>query len=407
MYQTLRPSVTTQTNSVITGCLLLFAFLTGCTESTDAPPPSVPQVQVITTTTRTIADEPEFIGQTESFRPVEIRPQVNGIIKKIFFIEGRNVRKGDKLYLIDPTPFRAAYLGSKAMVAQAQARLEQANKDLARVQPLLKQKAVSKKDVDDAIAEVRSAKATLDAAKNDVIKAKFDLDNTLITAPVEGRINRSQFYEGRLVEAQTSLLTTIDQLDPMYVNVNVPERYLLRIRRELAEHKLERPESIFQLRGAITFSDGSIYPEEGVLDFEDIVIRPETGMLLGRFAFPNPSAQNAPGQSHFYPGQFVKVRIKGYSRTKAILIPQRAVQQQPSGSFVYVVKDGKAELRPVLASIWYGSEWLIESGLQPGEQVIVEGMHRFQPGSPVEAVPYQESSPQETSSTASQNNHSE
>lgn len=406
MYQTLRQPVTTQANSVIASFLLLLVFLTGCSKSTDAPPPAVPQVEVITTTTRTIVDEPEFIGQIESFRPVEIRSQVDGIIKKIFFIEGRNVRKGDKLYLIDPTPFRAAYLGSKAMVAQAQARLEQANKDLARVQPLLKQKAVSKKDVDDAIAEVRSARATLDAAKNDVIKAKFDLDNTLITAPVEGRINRSQFYEGRLIEAQTNLLTTIDQLDPMYVNVNVPESYLLRIRRELAEHKLERPESIFQLRGVITFSDGSIYPEEGVLDFEDIVIRPETGMLLGRFAFPNPSAQNAPGQSHFYPGQFVKVRIKGYSRTEAILIPQRAVQQRPTGSFVYVIKDGKAELRPVLASSWHGNEWFIESGLQPGEQVIVEGMHRFQPGAPVNAIPYEESSVQEKTA-ASQNNHSE
>ncbi|BBL34276.1 multidrug resistance protein MexA [Nitrosomonas stercoris] len=397
MYPTLRQFITMPGNSSVIGFSLLLILLAGCSKPTEAPPPSVPQVQVITTTTSTIADEPEFIGQTESFRPVEIRPQVNGIIKKIFFIEGRNVRKGDKLYLIDPTPFRAAYLGSKAMVAQAQARLEQANKDLARVQPLLKQKAVSKKDVDDAIAEVRSAKATLEAAKNDVIKAKFDLDNTLITAPVEGRINRSQFYEGRLVEAQSSLLTTIDQLDPMYVNVNVPESYLLRIRRELAENKLERPESIFQLRGVITFTDGSIYPEEGILDFEDIVIRPETGMLLGRFAFPNPSAKNAPGQSNFYPGQFVKVRIKGYSRTEAILIPQRAVQQQPTGSFVYVVKDGKAELRPIVASSWHGSDWLIESGLQPGEQIIVEGMHRFQPGSPVETIPYQAPSSQETS----------
>lgn len=406
MYQMLRQSVTTPGNSIITSSLLLLFFLVGCSKSTESPPPPIPQVEVITTTTRTIADEPEFIGQTESFRPVEIRPQVNGIIKKIFFIEGRNVRRGDKLYLIDPTPFRAAYLGSKAMVTQAQARLEQANKDLARVQPLLKQKAVSKKEVDDAIAEVRSAKATLDAAQNDVVKAKFDLDNTLITAPVEGRINRSQFYEGRLVEAQTNLLTTIDQLDPMYVNVNFPESYLLRIHRELAENKLERPESIFQLRGVITFSDGSVYPEEGMLDFEDIVIRPETGMLLGRFAFPNPTAKNAPGQSYFYPGQFVKVRIKGYSRTGAILIPQRAVQQQPTGSFVYVVKDGKAELRPVLASTWHGSDWLIESGLQPGEQVIVEGMHRFQPGSPVEAIPYQESSSQEAT-TASSDNHSE
>ncbi|MXS80516.1 membrane fusion protein, multidrug efflux system [Nitrosomonas eutropha] len=397
MYQTLRQT-TTQANAVITSFLLLLALLAGCSKSsTDSPPPA-PQVEVITVTTRTIAEEPEFIGQTESFRPVEIRSQVNGVIKKIFFIEGRNIRKGDKLYLIDPTPFKAAYLGSKAMVAQARARLEQANKDLARVQPLLKQKAVSQKDVDDAIAEVRSAKATLDTAQNDVIKAKFDLDNTLITAPVEGRINRSQFYEGRLIEAQTDLLTTIDQLDPMYVNVNVPESYLLRLRRELSEHKLERPESIFQLRGVMTFSDGSIYPEEGLLDFQDIVIRPETGMLLGRFAFPNPASKNAPGEAHFYPGQFVKVRIKGYSRADAILIPQRAVQQRPSGSFVYIINEGKVELRPVLASAWRGSEWLIESGLRTGEQVVVEGIHRIHPGIQVNPVPYQREESQTSSS---------
>lgn len=149
------------------------------------------------------------------------------------------------------------------------------------------------------MVEVRSARAALEAAQNVMIKAKFDLDNTLITAPVEGRINRSQFYEGRLVEAQTNLLTTIDQLDPMYVNVNIPESYLLRLRRELSEHKLERPESIFQLSGVMTFSDGSIYPEEGLLDFEDIVIRPETGMLLGRFVFSNPAGKMLPGKLTF------------------------------------------------------------------------------------------------------------
>ena len=393
MYQTLRQSIM-QTGRTITGIrtgVLLIAFLAGCSmqSSTDSQPP-VPQVYVTTVTTRTIVEEPEFIGQTESFRPVEIRSQVNGIIKKIFFTEGRNIKKGDKLYLIDPVPFNAVYKNSRAMVTQARARLDQANKDLARVQPLLKQKAVSKKEVDDAVVEVRSARAALEAAQNVMIKAKFDLDNTLITAPVEGRINRSQFYEGRLVEAQTNLLTTIDQLDPMYVNVNIPESYLLRLRRELSEHKLERPESIFQLSGVMTFSDGSIYPEEGLLDFEDIVIRPETGMLLGRFVFSNPAGKNAPGEAHLYPGQFVKVRIKGYSRTGAILIPQRAVQQQPSGSFVYVINEGKAELRPVQASAWQGNEWLIESGLQAGEQVVVEGIHRIHPGVQVNPVPYQQ-----------------
>jgi len=393
MNQMLRQSII-QTRRNLAGIgmgVLLLTLLNGCSKddsATDSPPPA-PQVQIVTVTTRTIADDPEFIGQTESFRPVEIRPQVSGIIKKLFFTEGRNVKKGSKLYLIDPVPFNAAYQNSRALVAQARARLDQANKDLARVQPLLKQKAVSKKDVDDAIAEARSAKAELEAAQNMVIKAKFDLDNTLITAPVDGRIGRSQFYEGRLVEAQTSLLATIDQLDPMYVNINVPESYLLRRRRELAEHKVERPD-LFQLRGVMTFSDGSVYPQEGLLDFADVSIRPETGTLQGRFAFPNPEGREAPGRSYFYPGQFVKVRIKGYNRAGAILIPQRAVQQRPSGSFVYVVNnERKVELRPIQASTWRGKEWLIEDGLHAGEDVIVEGFHRVLPGAQVEPVPYQ------------------
>lgn len=366
---------------------LFLVLLAGCSENqpTNLTPPP-PQVEVITVVARTIEDEPEFIGQTEAFRPVEIRSQVSGIIKKVFFTEGRNVKKGDRLYLIDPVPFNAIYLSSKAKVAQAQARLNQARQDLTRVRPLLEKQAVSKKNVDDAEAEVLAAKAALEAAQNDLVKAKFDLDNTLITAPVDGRIGRSHFYEGRLVSAQTTLLTTIDQLDPMYVNVSVPESYLLRRRRELAEHKIQRPD-IFQLRGVMTFSDGSVYPEEGVLDFADVALRPETGTLQGRFKFPNPEGRESPGQSYFYPGQFVKIRIKGYIRTNAILVPQRAVQQGPSGSFVYVIdSEEKAELRPIQASTWRGDEWLIETGLQAGERVVVEGFHRILPGSRVNAI---------------------
>lgn len=373
---------------------LLLILLVGCAE--EVPPsstPPVPQVEVITVTTRTVPDEPEFIGQTEAFRPVEIRSQVTGIIKEVFFTEGRNVKKNDRLYLIDPVPFKALYLSGKARVTQAQARLVQAEQDLARVKPLLEEQAVSQKNVDDAAAEVLAARAGLEAAQSDLVKAKFDLDNTLIVAPVNGRIGRSHFYEGRLVSAQTTLLTTIDQLDPMYVNVNVPESYLLRRRRELATHKVERPD-IFQLRGVMTFSDGSVYPAEGILDFADVALRPETGTLQGRFMFPNPEGGFSPGQSYFYPGQFVKVRLKGYIRTDAILIPQRAVQQGPNGSFVYVV-DGqnKAELRPIQASTWHGKRWLIEDGLQAGERVIVEGFHRVNPGVQVEAIQYQDGNP--------------
>ena len=219
-----------------------------------------------------------------------------------------------------------------------------------------------------------------------------------LAKPVNGRIGRSHFYEGRLIAAQETLLTTIDQLDPMYVNVSVPESYLLRRRREIAEHKVERPD-IFQLRGVMTFSDGSIYPQEGVLDFADVALRPETGTLQGRFVFPNPEGSFSPGQSYFYPGQFVKIRIKGYIRTSAILIPQRAVQQGPSGSFVYVIdKEEKAQLRPIRATMWRGKEWLIEEGLHPGERVVVEGFFRIQPGVQVQAIPFQrESAPSQPS----------
>lgn len=365
------------------------SLVLGC--GPEAPPasePPPPTVEVVTVTTRSVPDEPEFIGQTEAFRPVEIRSQVTGIINKVFFAEGRNVRKGDRLYLIDPVPFRAAYLSAKARVTQAKARLEQAKRDLARVTPLLDEQAVSQKDVDDAVAEELAAKGALESAQGDLVKARFDLSNTLIIAPISGRISRSRFYEGRLVSAQTDLLTVIHQLDPMYVNVNVPENYLLRRRRELAEHRVERPE-LFQLRGVLTFADGSVYPHEGVLDFSDVALRPETGTLQGRFVFPNPEGGLAPGQSYFLPGQFVKIRLKGYVRTDAILIPQRAVQQGPKGTFVNVVRpDDTVEPRQVQATSWLEGDWLIEEGLEPGERVVVEGFHRIQPGMTVQAVPF-------------------
>lgn len=358
-------------------------------EGGPAPAPPPPTVEVVTVTTQTITDEPEFIGKTEAFRPVEIRSQVTGIIKQVFFTEGRNVKKGARLYLIDPVPFKGDYLSAKAKVTQAQARLVQANQDLVRVKPLLEEQAVSQKDVHDAVAEQLAAKAALEAAKGDLVKSRFDLGNTLMTAPVNGRIGRSRFYEGHLVSAQTDLLTTIDQLDPMYVNVSVPETYLLRRRRELAEHKVQRP-NLFQLRGVMTFADGSVYPHEGQLDFADVGLQEETGTLQGRFVFPNPEGGFSPGQSYFYPGQFVRIRLKGYIRTDAILIPQRAVQQGPTGTFVNMVgPEDKIEVREVRATSWKGSDWLIEEGLQPGERVVVEGFHRIQPGVQVNPVPFQ------------------
>src|SRR3989442_1671873 len=337
-------------------CLLVcvgVAGLLGCKqEAGSAPARPLPEVGVMTVAALTIPDDPEFIGQAEASRIVEIRSQVTGIIKQFFFREGRDVKKGDRLYLIDPVPFQAAVVSAKAMVAQAEARLVQAKQNLGRVKPLLAEQAVSQKD----------------------------LDNTLIIAPISGLIERTKFYEGRLISAQTDLLTVIHQVDPMYIVGSAPENYLLQRRRDLASKKVERPD-LYQLRGILTFMDGTTYPYEAQLDFASVRLSTETGSRQGRFVFPN-------HERVMLPGQFVKIRVKGYTRTGAILVPQRAVQQGPKGSVVYVVGEGdKVEVRNVQATSWQGSQWLIEEGLRTGERVVVDGLQRIAPGAPVKPIP--------------------
>jgi membrane fusion protein, multidrug efflux system len=359
------------------------AGLLGCKqEAGSAPNHSIPEVPVVIATTQNVPDEPQFIGQTESSRPVEIRSQVTGIIKERLFTEGRAVKKGDRLYEIDPVPFQAAFLSAKAKVAQAEARLVQAKQNRARVKPLLAEQAVSQKDVDDSVAEDLAAVAALQGAKADLVKAKWDYDNTHVIAPIDGIIERTRVYEGRLVSAQTDLLTIIHQVDPMYVTVSTPESFLLKQGRDIAAKRIEHP-GVYKLRGTITFLDGSTYPHEGVLDLLDVGMRTETGSRPARATFPNPDEV-------LVPGQFVTVRFKGTVKTGAILVPQRAVQQGPKGSVVYVVAaDGNVEIRDVQATNWQGNQWLIEEGLQAGESVVVDGFQRIVPGNPVKPVPYQ------------------
>jgi membrane fusion protein (multidrug efflux system) len=358
------------------------AGLLGCKqEAASTPAPPVPEVQVITVTTQSVPDEPEFIGQTESSRPVEIRSQVTGIIKEWSFQEGRDVKKGARLYQIDPVPFQAALLSAEAKVAQAEARLVQADQNLARVKPLLAEQAVSQKDVDDAVAEELAAKAALEAAKGDLVKAKFDFDNTLITAPIDGMIERTRVYEGRLVAAQSDLLTIVHQVDPMYVTVSAPESFLLKRQRDITAKRIQHP-GVYQLRGIIIFLDGTTYPHEGTLDLLDVGMRTETGSRPARVTFSNP-------ERLLVPGQFVTVRFKGTVKTEAILVPQRAVQQGAKGPVLYVVANGdKVEIRDVQATSWQGNQWLIEEGLHAGEQVVVDGFQRIMPGVPVKPIPY-------------------
>ena len=362
--------------------LAALAGLPGCKqEAGSAPAQQVPQVEVISVVMQTIPDEPEFIGQAESSRPVEIRSQVTGLLKAVLYPEGRDVKKGDSLYQIDPVPFQAAVAIAKAKIAEAEARLVQARQDLARVKPLLAQQAVSQKDVDDAVAGNMTAKALLQGAKAELIKAQFDLDNTLITAPIDGLIERSRYYEGRLVSAQTDLLTVVHRVDPMFVVVSVPETFILKRRRDIESKKITHP-GVYQLRGQLTLMDGTAYPDEGILDLLEPGLRTETGSRQTRITFPNP-------QRALLPGQFVKVRFTGDTKTDAILIPQRAVLQGPQGPFVYVVdQDEKIQIRDVAASDWKGDQWLIDRGLNQGDRVVVNGLMKIGPGAPVKAAPW-------------------
>jgi membrane fusion protein (multidrug efflux system) len=368
--------------SVLTGLVLLAVMaVTGCKPSAGSvPAPQSPQVEVITVSTESVPDEPEFIGQAEASSIVEIRPQATGIIKQRYFSEGRDVKKGDRLYEIDPIPFKAAEISAKAREAQAEARLVQAKQNLARVKPLLAEDAVSQKDVDDAIAENLGARAALEAARGDLVKAKFDLDNTVIMAPVDGLIERTRFYQGRLVTAQTDLLTVIHQVDPMYVIVSAPESFLLKRRRDTLSKQIQHP-GVYSLTGTAIFVDKTTYPHQGQLDFTDISLRTETGSRQARVVFPNPDRV-------LLPGQFLTVRFHGVSKPHAILVPQRAVQQGAKGAIVYVVGQGdKVEVRDVKATDWLGDRWLIEDGLRVGERVVVDGFQRVMPGAQVKVVP--------------------
>ncbi len=346
-----------------------------------AQQPAAPPVEVtvVSTAPQTTPATFEFTGKTESSRSVEIRARVEGYLDRIAYTEGDFVRTGQLLFQLDPQPFQAALDNARGDLARAEAQLANARATLARVRPLAKENAVSQKDLDDAVAAERSAQAQVQSAKAQARTAELNLGYTSIKSPLSGLAGKSEFREGSLVTpGANSLLTTVVQLDPIWVNFGIGENELLRMRTEAAAGRLKGP-GIDRLEVELVEANGSVFPQKGRITFVAPMVDQQTGTVTLRAEVPN----SRPG-SRLLPGQFVRVRIQGASRPNTIMVPQRAVMQGPQGKFVYVVgADDQAEAKPVQVGDFYGDQWIVTSGLSGGEQVIVDGAIKIRPGSPV------------------------
>jgi membrane fusion protein (multidrug efflux system) len=340
-------------------------------------------VAVMTVASADVPVEFEYVGQTAGFREVEIRARVTGILMKRNFVEGGIVQAGQSLYTLDLAPYQIAAAKAEAALASAEARLAQSQRQAARLKPLIEANAVSQKDYDDATSGAQVADADVKTARAQLNEAKLNLTFARVDSPITGIASRSLKSEGALVSGPDVLLTTVSQVNPIYVNFGIPDSDQLKLQRDIAAGALKLPpggEFDVQVKSA----DGSLYGKSGKLTFSDVRINPSTGMSDARSALPNPDTA-------LRPGQFVRVHLTGATRVGAIRVPQRAVLESPTGNgkIVYVLgSDGKggniAELRPVEVGEWLGDAWIVRSGLKSGDRVITEGTSKiFFPGAPV------------------------
>ena len=333
-----------------------------------------PAVNVVEVAPQALPVSFEYVGQTVGSREVEVRARVTGILLKRNFKEGAPVAQGQSLFTIDPEPFRAALARAEADVAAAEARYEQAKRNAARLKPLYAEKAVSQKEHDDAVSAEAIGAADVKAARARLTEAKLNVEYTRVEAPVAGVTSRALVSEGTLVSGPNVLLTTVVQVNPMWVNFGIPDNEAARLQKDADAGRLKLPKN-FEVD--LRLADGSVYPRKGKLSFEDVRISPATGTREARAELPNPDGA-------LRPGQFVRVILRGANRPNAVTVPQRAVLEGPQGKFVYVVNDkSQAEPRPVQAGEWAGDQWVITGGLNPGERVIVDGLLKLGPGAPV------------------------
>jgi membrane fusion protein (multidrug efflux system) len=338
-------------------------------------PPS--EVTVMTATQEALPVTWEYVGQTAGSREVEVRARVTGILLSRNFTEGSRVKKGQSLFTIDPKPFEAALARAVADVAAAEARLEQARRNAARLKPLYAEKAVSQKENDDAVSAEAIGAADAKAAQARLTEAQLNLAYTKVESPLSGITTRALPSEGTLVSGPNVLLTSVVQVDPIWVNFGIPDNEQARIQREAQEGRLKLPRN-FEVE--LRLADGSVYGHKGKLDFADVRVSTATGTREARAEVPNPDGT-------LRPGQFVRVILKGASLPNAVTVPQRAVMEGPQGKFVYIVDEkSSAQPRPVEAGQWAGDRWIITSGLKGGERVIVDGVMKIGPGAPVKVA---------------------
>src|SRR5437763_10963723 len=335
-----------------------------------------PEVNVVSVTPHTLPLAFEYVGQTAGSREVEVRARVPGIILKRNFTEGAPVKEGQSLYTIDATPFEAAAARAEADVAAAEARYDQAKRNAARLKPLYAEKAVSQKENDDAVSAEEIGAADVKAARTRLVEARLNVAYTKVEAPVSGVASRSLRSEGSLVEGPQTLLTTVMQVDPIWVNFGIPDNEQAALTSEVQAGRVAVPKN-GQFEVALKRADGSMYERTGKLNFSDVRVSTATGTRETRAELPNPRGE-------LRPGEFVRVILRGATRPNALTVPQRAVLEGPQGKFVYIVDEkGTAQPRPLEVGDWAGDAWVVNKGVQPGDKVIVEGLMRLGPGAPV------------------------
>lgn len=375
----------TAPRSVILFCAIAVA-LAACKKQEQMQMPT-PEVGVVKATAQNVPLTRDLVGRLAPFRSADVRARVPGVLVKRVYQEGTDVKEGQVLFQIDPAPLQATLSAAQANLASAQATYSNAKVSADRARKLAPQNYVSKADLDNAEAAERSAAAAVQQARASVESARINLGYTNVTAPISGRAGKQQVTEGALVgQGDATLLTTVDQLDPLYVNfsLSVSELEALRAAQSRGGVALT---GTGDAKVEVVLTDGSVYQEAGTLDFSGAVADPATGAVSLRALIPNP-------QKTLLPGMFVTLKAVLGERLNAFLVPQEALLRDAQGAYVYVVgADGKVARKNVTAENPRDGKWVITSGLAANDQVIVSGVQKVQPGAPAKATPWKPAAP--------------